>query len=216
MADAAAGAPRATLLAAALLCALTVPGCAGSPQPSVPPASATTTTTAAPHASANGAGQDHGGTATANGGLNATDIGWIQLMIAMDDQAHHILRLARGRTADKGLLDWADDTADGHRAELGTLRALLAKAGIPDDNPHAGHEMPGMVSTRELRALETARGSRFDRLLRSALGEHLKQKRMLATSVRKADADPEVKRVALSVGTSASDAQRRMPSAPGG
>ncbi|WP_225813482.1 DUF305 domain-containing protein [Streptomyces spinosus] len=213
MADAAAGAPRATLLAAALLCALTVPGCTGSPQPPVPPASATTT--AAPHASAHGAGQNQGGAATADGGLNATDIGWIQLMIAMDDQAHHILRLARGRTADKGLLDWADDTAEGHRAELGTQRALLAKAGIPDDNPHAGHEMPGMVSARELRALETARGSRFDRLLRSALGEHLKQKRMLATSVRKADADPEVKRVALSVGTSASDAQRRMPAAPG-
>ncbi|MGW2459397.1 DUF305 domain-containing protein [Streptomyces sp. NPDC001761] len=213
MADAAASAPRATLLAAALLCALTVPGCTGSPQPSAPPASATTT--AAPHASAHGAGQNQGGAATADGGLNATDIGWIQLMIALDDQAHHILRLARGRTADKGLLDWADDTAEGHRAELGTLRALLTKAGIPDDNPHAGHEMPGMVSARELRALETARGSRFDRLLRSALGEHLEQKRMLATSVRKADADPEVKRVALSVGTSASDAQRRMPAAPG-
>ncbi|POX63508.1 DUF305 domain-containing protein [Streptomyces sp. Ru62] len=213
MADAAAGAPKATLLAAALLCALTVPGCAGSPQPSAPPASATTT--AAPHASAHGGGENQSGTATANGGLNATDIGWIQLMIAMDDQAHHILRLTRGRTADKGLLDWAADVAEGHRTELVALRALLADVGIPDDNPHAGHEMPGMVSTRELRALEAARGSQFDRLLRSALREHFRQKRMLAASVRKADADPEVKRVALRVGTSASGAQRRMPSAPG-
>ncbi|MEV5431982.1 DUF305 domain-containing protein [Streptomyces sp. NPDC052701] len=211
MADTAACRPKKALLAAALLCALAVPGCAGPPRPADP--AARTAATSGAHTPAHGAGESRRSTTASNGRLNATDIGWIQLMIAMDDQARHILRLAPGRTGDTGIEGWAAATAEGHRRELATLRSLLADAGVPDDNPHEGHDMPGMAGTRELRALETARGPRFDRLLRSALREHLTQKRKLATAVRKADADPRVKRAALAVGTSAAGAQRRMPAA---
>jgi hypothetical protein len=211
MADVSAGEPRKALLTAALLCALTVSGCAGAPRPADP--AARTAAAAGPHVPAHGAGGSRNGATASNGRLNATDIGWIQLTAALDDQARRILRLAPGRTGDTGLGHWAAGLAEDHRLELAVLRSLLADAGVPDDNPHEGHDMPGMVSPRELRALETARGPRFDRLLRSALHEHLAQKRKLATAVRKADAGPQVKKAALAVGASAADAQRRMPAA---
>ncbi|WAZ26278.1 DUF305 domain-containing protein [Streptomyces cinnabarinus] len=194
MTDFVAGGPKKVLLAA-LLCALAVSGCAGSPQPSRPDSGSRASTSAPPS------------------GLTAADIGWLQLMIAMDDQARHILQLAPERSGSTDLKVWAADVAEHHRSELATLRALLTEGGVPDDNPHEGHDMPGMVNAQELRALETAQGPRFDRLLRSALLEHLAQARKLAASVRTADTSKEVKKAALATGTSAADARRRLGSA---
>ncbi|WP_030226894.1 DUF305 domain-containing protein [Streptomyces sp. NRRL WC-3626] len=192
MRDVTASRRPSALGAVLLVCALAVPGCAGSsPGPSRPiPASA----------------------AASHGGLTTTDIGWTQLLIAMDDQARYVLRLAPRRSGSRGLKDWASGTADHHRAELVALRALLSDAGLPDDNPHKGHDMPGMVNAEELRALEAARGPRFDRLLRSALVEHFTQAGKLAAAVRTADTGARVKRAAAANGSYARDALRRLRS----
>ncbi|MGW6793899.1 DUF305 domain-containing protein [Streptomyces chartreusis] len=205
MTDFATTGPKKALVAA-LLCALTVSGCAGATQPSGPTAARTAAT------GSSGTGSSPEAISASRGSLTATDIGWIQLMIAMDDQARHILQLAPERSDSTDLKGWAADTTEHHRAELATLRALLAEAAIPDDNPHEGHDMPGMVNTRELQALTTARGPHFDRLLRSAMLEHFTQARKLAASVRKAEASAEVKLVALATGRSAADSQRRLQS----
>ncbi|SME90298.1 DUF305 domain-containing protein [Streptomyces sp. Amel2xC10] len=196
MADTAAGEPRKRPPAAVLLCALTVLTAAACAGPA--PAAGPTASTAA---------------VAASGRLNATDIGWIQLMIAMDDQARRILALAPDRSGDPRLVAWATGVAEDHRHALAALRGLLADAGVADDNPHAGHDMPGMVNATELRALEHADGPDFDRLLRAALDEHLTQAAKLAGAVRKADADPEVKKLAREVATTTSDSRRRLPPA---
>ncbi|WP_346181925.1 DUF305 domain-containing protein [Streptomyces osmaniensis] len=205
MTDLATGGPKKALLAA-LLCALTVTGCAGATQPSGP--------AAAPTASIGSHGTESSPepASVLPGGLTATDIGWIQLMIAMDDQARHILLLAPERSDSTDLKSWAADTVEHHRAELATLQGLLAQAAIPDDNPHEGHDMPGMVNAQELQAMEAARGPHFDRLLRSAMLEHFTQTRKMAASVRKAEASGEVKKLALATGSSAADSQRRLQS----
>ncbi|MFJ5775286.1 DUF305 domain-containing protein [Streptomyces sp. NPDC093094] len=208
MADTVADRTRTLVLVTALLCALTVSGCAGSPQPGDPAPGATAGASRAVARGTSGAGD---GTATARGGPDATEIGWIQLMIALDGQARHILRLAPGRAADRNLTVWAAGVAEHHRRELVTLRALLADAGVPDDNPHEGHDMPGMADAAELRALTGARGTRFDRLLRSALREHLVQARKLATAVRSARTGPAVRDLARTTAGFAADALRRMP-----
>ncbi|MGW4871836.1 DUF305 domain-containing protein [Streptomyces chartreusis] len=199
MTDLSTAGPKKAFLAA-LLCALTVSGCAGATQPPGPAVAPTAATRS----------QSPEATSTSLGGLTATDIGWIQLMIAMDDQAQRILQLAPERSDSTDLKGWATDTTEHHRTELATLRALLAKAAIPDDNPHEGHDMPGMVNAQELQAMESARGPRFDRLLRSAMLEHFTQARKMAASVRKAEAGAEVKKLALATGRSAADSQRRL------
>ncbi|WP_369198266.1 DUF305 domain-containing protein [Streptomyces djakartensis] len=173
-------------LVATVLCAVAVSGCDGSPPPQRPE----------PRASAR---------------PDATEVGWIQLAIAMDQQARHLLLLAPERSGDRDVERWASEVAAGRGTELTRLRALLARRGVPDGNPHEGHDMPGMVDARELRALRTARGRSFDRLLRSALREHLEQARRLAAAVQRADVGADVRKTAFDVGASATDALRRMP-----
>ncbi|MGC0208611.1 DUF305 domain-containing protein [Streptomyces levis] len=188
------------LAVAALLCALAVSGCASSP-PSAHPAAPR------PAAGATSPG------ATSPGAPNATEVGWLQLTIAMDDQARRILELAPQRSGSTRMKDWAAETAVRHRDRLAVLRSLLAARGVPDDNPHEGHDMPGMVDAQEMRALRAARGPRFDRLLRSALIEHLDQSRKLAAAVRKAGAGADVRKAALATDTSAAEARRQLPPA---
>lgn len=195
---------------AVVLCALAVSGCTAPERPSGP-AAASGIVSEPPHSSRH-AGPHRGDGAASTGGLNATDVGWIQLTIAMDGQARHILDLAAERSGNGHLKAWAVRTAERHRERLATLRALLAEEGLPDDNPHEGHDMPGMVNARELQALQTVRGPRFDRLLRSAMVEHLDQSRKLAREVQKTDADAEVKKVALATDSAAAEARRTLPS----
>ncbi|MFD4573552.1 DUF305 domain-containing protein [Streptomyces sp. NPDC058417] len=193
---------RSALVVAATLCALAVSGCSASPQDTgraaAPPASA-------PAGSAGGAG------AAVQGGLDTTAIGWLQLMIAMDDQARHLLELAPAQGADARLGTWATGLAARHRTDLTALRGMLADAGVRDDNPHKGHDMPGMVSTTELQDLEKARGKAFDTLLRAAMREHLVQAQNMATAVAGTGTGPKVKQLAAKVGESAAEAQRTLP-----
>ncbi|MER7792635.1 DUF305 domain-containing protein [Streptomyces sp. NPDC097640] len=188
------GRPGTALVLAATLSALAVSGCAG------PEARAGTSGAAA--ATATGTGPET---------LNPTDLAWLQLQLAMDEQALHILELAPGSGADPELKQWAAKVAKAHRADLAALRELLTAARVPDTNPHEGHDMPGMVNATELHALEAAEGQEFDRLLRSALRDHLTHAERMSGEQRKAGSDPEVKQCAASIGRSASDHLRRMP-----
>ncbi|EDY46678.1 DUF305 domain-containing protein [Streptomyces sp. SPB074] len=141
------------------------------------------------------------------GGLGATDIGWLQLSRAMEEQALALLELAPTHGADAALATWAADLARGQRTDLRTLRGLLTAAGLDGENPHEGHDMPGMVNAGELRALEQARGARFDTLLRAALAEHLAQTRTLATELNRTKGDTRVHRLARRMGERATKAE---------
>ncbi|MFD0442755.1 DUF305 domain-containing protein [Streptomyces indonesiensis] len=121
-----------------------------------------------------------------SGTFNSSDIGWIQLMIAMDDQAALLLDLVPGRSSDAAVEKWAEPVATAYRGELVRLRGLLARAGVPDTNPHEGHDMPGMVTEDELRAIERAKDATFDAQFLAAMREHLDQAAKIAHSERSA------------------------------
>ncbi|MEU5025099.1 DUF305 domain-containing protein [Streptomyces milbemycinicus] len=190
------------LVLAATLSALAVCGCAGS-EVRTGTSGAAATAADSPTASSR--------TAAGPGTLNPTDLAWLQLQLAMDEQALRILELAPGSGAAPELKQWAAKVAKGHRADLTALRKLLTATGVPDSDPHEGHDMPGMVNATELRALEAAEGEEFDRLLRSALRDHLTHTERLSGEQQKAGSDPKVKQRAASIGQSASDHLRRMP-----
>jgi uncharacterized protein (DUF305 family) len=198
------GGPGTALVLAAALSALAVCGCAG-------PEVRAGTSGAAAAAADSPAASSPTATGTGTETLNPTDLAWIQLQLAMDEQALHILKLAPGSGGRPALKRWAAEVAEGHRAELTALRELLTAAGVPDTNPHEGHDMPGMVNATELRALEAAEGHEFDRLLRSALRDQLTHAERMSREQRKAGSDPEVKHRAASIGRSASGYLRRMP-----
>ncbi|ASQ92956.1 DUF305 domain-containing protein [Streptomyces sp. 11-1-2] len=151
-----------------------------------------------------------------SGTFNSTDIGWIQLMIAMDDQTTVLLGLVPGHSSDTGVEKWAKPVAIAYRDELVQLRKLLARAGVPDTNPHQGHDMPGMVTEDELRTIKGTKGAAFDTLFLAAMRDHLDQAAKIAHSQRSAGADPAAKRLAASVEKTSLTWRARLPKGSGG
>ncbi|MEU9473969.1 DUF305 domain-containing protein [Streptomyces avermitilis] len=191
-------------LVVTLLCALLImSGCAGSQQRAGTPGGATVTGSSSAGAT--------GGAAGTTGTFSTTDIAWLQLLIAMDDQTRSILELAPRHGGESALKAWAAGVARDNRSHLTALRELLAATGVPDDNPHEGHDMPGMVNAEELKALGNATGSQFDGLLRSAVREHLTHVERLSIELRKNGSDPKVRKLAATVKDSAAAHRQRMP-----
>ncbi|KOX24833.1 hypothetical protein ADK67_17550 [Saccharothrix sp. NRRL B-16348] len=123
--------------------------------------------------------------------FNATDTAWIQLMIPMNEQLLPALALAPPELA-----PFAAELEVSHERELAQLKRLRARAGLSDENPHAGHEMPGLVSEADLAGL------RLDPTgLPATLREHLAQSALLARGEQDSGADQETRDLAASIVT---------------
>ncbi|MEU8450244.1 MULTISPECIES: DUF305 domain-containing protein [Streptomyces albovinaceus subgroup] len=112
----------------------------------------------------------------------ATDVGWVQLMTPMNQQAVKLLALAAERAAEPRVRDFAERLRTGQEAELVRLRALLTRMGLPGTDVHAGHDMPGMVTVRDLEAARAAEGPAFDRLVLVQIRDHLGQSAQVSRS----------------------------------
>ncbi|GGS45072.1 hypothetical protein GCM10010221_50280 [Streptomyces parvus] len=122
------------------------------------------------------------GTPTATPASTATDVGWVQLMTPMNQQAVKLLTLAAARAAEPRVRDFAVRLRTGQKAELDRLRALLTRMGLPGTDVHAGHDMPGMVTVRDLEAARAAEGPAFDRLVLVQIRDHLRQSAQVSRS----------------------------------
>ncbi|MGW4113194.1 DUF305 domain-containing protein [Actinosynnema sp. NPDC004786] len=121
--------------------------------------------------------------------FNPTDSAWIQLMIPMNEQLLPALALAP-----PPLAAFAAELDASHRAELGRLKRLRERAGLPEDNVHAGHQMPGLVSEADLAGLRMDPSG-----LPAKLREHLDQSASLARGEQESGADPETRELAASI-----------------
>ncbi|MEU6836410.1 DUF305 domain-containing protein [Streptomyces rubiginosohelvolus] len=121
-------------------------------------------------------------TPTATSASTATDVGWVQLMTPMNQQAVKLLTLAAERAAEPRVRDFAVRLRTGQEAELVRLRVLLTRMGLPGTDVHAGHDMPGMVTVRDLEAARAAEGPAFDRLVLAQIRDHLRQSAQVSRS----------------------------------
>ncbi|MET8842604.1 DUF305 domain-containing protein [Streptomyces rubiginosohelvolus] len=156
-----------------LLGALAVGGTAGCS----PAAESAPRTAQAPESSPTGTPA-----ATSPSTSTATDVGWVQLMTPMNQQAVKLLALAAERATAPRLRDFAVRLRTGQEAELIRLRSLLTRMGLPGTDVHAGHDMPGMVTVRDLDAARAAEGSAFDRLVLVQIRDHLRQSAQVSRS----------------------------------
>jgi uncharacterized protein (DUF305 family) len=122
------------------------------------------------------------------GSLSGTDLAWLQLMAPMNDRTLLLLDLVRDRAESRELRTFAERLDVTHRAELARMRGLLSAAGVPDTNPHEGHDMTGMVTDEELREVEKA-GAAFDRTALAQLREHLAQSGLLSRAAMESGTD---------------------------
>ena len=166
------------LLAAALTGTLLVlPGCSA--------------TTAAPPPAASPARS-----AVAFGG---TDLAWLEINIAMDEELLPLLALASGQTRNPDVLALSAQVKAFTSTELSTLKALHDQAGLPAENPHEGMPMPGMVTPELVKQAAALRGAAFDTLLVKQIRAHLEQGSKLAESESKAGIEPQTLALAAQV-----------------
>ncbi|MEZ7125789.1 DUF305 domain-containing protein [Nonomuraea sp. AD125B] len=163
-----------------------------------------------------------------SGSVNPTDVAWLQLMIPMDERVLPLLDLGASRSHAPAVGQLAARLRAAHVAELARLRAALhatalhttgppttgpptgppatalhttdlPATGLPATNPHAGHDMPGMITAAELARLRTAEGPAFDTLFTGHLRAHLRQSRSVTRSEQVSGADPGIKALAAAI-----------------
>jgi uncharacterized protein (DUF305 family) len=173
-------APR-QLLICAVTALLSTAACAGAGPGTTPVNSAATALSGAP------------------GFFGGTDLAWVEINIAMDEQLLPLLDLAPANGAKPAVKVLAAQLKTVHSAELAALRRLHDQAGLPAQNPHEGMEMPGMVTPDILVQAARTRGADFDTLLLLHLKAHLEQGVNLATSETKAGVEPQTLALAKQV-----------------
>jgi uncharacterized protein (DUF305 family) len=131
--------------------------------------------------------------------FGGTDLAWIELTIAMDEQIEPLLALVPRQSRDARTKALAQQVQGFTGAELTRLRALHDEAGLPAKNPHEGMPMPGLVSAETARKASTLNGAAFDKLVRDQITAHLKQGQNLAESEEKSGAEQRTRALASDV-----------------
>ncbi|MFJ8773742.1 DUF305 domain-containing protein [Streptomyces microflavus] len=154
-------------------------------------------------------------TASPSASSTPTDAAWAQLMTPMNEKALALLTLAADRATEPRLRAFATRLHSGQEAELGRLRPLLARMGLPDTDVHAGHDMPGMVTEADLEAAGAAEGAAFDRLFLTGIRDHLRHSAQVSRSEITAGARADAKQLAAALVTAREAALTELEGLPG-
>jgi uncharacterized protein (DUF305 family) len=131
--------------------------------------------------------------------FGGTDLAWIEITIAMDEQVQPLLALVPQQSRDAKVLALARQVQAFTGTELTELRALHDEAALPAQNPHEGMPMPGLVSADTVQKASKLSGAAFDKLIREQIAAHLKQGQNLAESEEKAGTDKRTRALAEDV-----------------
>jgi uncharacterized protein (DUF305 family) len=107
----------------------------------------------------------------------AADVSFMQAMIGHHAQAVELVALLLERTTRGDLRKLGQRIQVSQSDEIAMMGEWLRARGQPLPGPHAHHAeaaalMPGMLSAEEMKALEAAAGSEFDRLFLEAMIKH--------------------------------------------
>jgi uncharacterized protein (DUF305 family) len=133
---------------------------------------------------------------TAFGG---TDLAWIEINIAMDEQVLPLLNLVPTRSGDPDVQALALQVKAFTEAELSMLRQLHIEAGLPAANPYKETTMPGMVTTEQVTKAAEMSGVAFDQIAVQQIKAHLEEGQNLARSEDKSGVEPQTRGLALQV-----------------
>jgi uncharacterized protein (DUF305 family) len=131
--------------------------------------------------------------------FGGTDLAWIEINIAMDEELLPLLALTSGHGRDAAVKALASQVKGFTDAELNTLRALHDQAGLPAENPHEGMPMPGMVTPELVDQAAALSGTAFDALLVKQIRAHLQQGAKLAESESKSGIEAQTLALAAQV-----------------
>ena len=149
--------------------------------------------------------------AATSAAFGGTDLAWIEITIAMDEQLLPLLALApqHGQPAMAALTARVRTSTE---AELTALRALRDEAGLPAQNPHEGMPMPGMVTADQVTQAAKLTGAPFDAFARQKIAEAARQGQSLAESEQRNGMEPRTRTLAANA---VSTYTRTLSSLPG-
>ena len=104
------------------------------------------------------------------------DVRFMQGMIAHHAQAIYMSRLAAAHDASPRLVKFANKIDQSQQAEIRLMQEWLRANGqfAPDTSSWRHMSMPGMLSADQLRQLDDAKGTEFDRLFLTFMIQHHK------------------------------------------
>ncbi|CAL9657567.1 hypothetical protein SUDANB105_06866 [Streptomyces sp. enrichment culture] len=169
-------------------------------------------------------GMDHGsgGSASATssqtagdnpapGAFNDADVTFAQAMIPHHEQALAMSKLANGRASDAEIKTLATDIEKAQDPEIRTMKSWLDAWGKPESAeesmPGMDHgaggmdhsQMSGMMSDEDMKKLEAAKGTEFDRMFAEMMIEHHKGAITMAEDEQKNGRDATAKKLAADV-----------------
>ncbi|GAA2847346.1 hypothetical protein Acy02nite_03370 [Actinoplanes cyaneus] len=143
--------------------------------------------------------------------FGGTDLAWIEITIAMDEELLPLLDLTPANGSSAQAKDLSAQVKAFTTDELGTLRQLHDEAGLPAENPHKGMPMPGMVTPAVLASAKALTGKAFDEMLTTTVREHLEQGQKLAVSEQSSGTETRTKELAARIVETRKATLKNMP-----
>ncbi|MFJ5997306.1 DUF305 domain-containing protein [Streptomyces sp. NPDC092370] len=138
----------------------------------------------------------------APGAFNDADVMFAQMMIPHHEQALEMSKLADGRASDAEIKTLAAEIEKAQDPEIQTMKSWLKVWGKPES---AGESMPGMdhgsgksgmMSDEDMKKLDAAKGTEFDRMFAEMMIEHHKGAIIMAEDERKKGRNATAKKLA--------------------
>ncbi|GAA1628164.1 DUF305 domain-containing protein [Nonomuraea maheshkhaliensis] len=140
--------------------------------------------------------------------FNDADVMFAQMMIPHHRQAVDMAELAATRAGDAHVKKLAATIRAAQEPEITAMTGWLRTWGAPTTTPTAGHDgmehgdMPGLLSSQEMAALEAASGKDFDRRFLTGMIAHHEGAISMARQEIRDGADPAAKALAQQIATS--------------
>ncbi|MEU0023574.1 DUF305 domain-containing protein [Streptomyces rochei] len=161
--------------------------------------------------SASGTSTQSAGENPAPGAFNDADVSFAQMMIPHHEQALEMAKLADGRASDAEIKTLAADIEKAQDPEIQTMKSWLKAWGKPESAeesmPGMDHgsggmgdsQMSGMMSDEDMKKLEAAKGTAFDRMFAEMMIEHHKGAITMAKDEQKNGRNATAKKLAADV-----------------
>ncbi|GGU44585.1 DUF305 domain-containing protein [Streptomyces coeruleorubidus] len=155
----------------------------------------------------------------APGAFNDADVMFAQMMIPHHEQALEMAELADGRASDAEIKTLAADIEKAQDPEIRTMKSWLKSWGKPESSGESmpgmdhgsggkdqgsggmdhGSGMSGMMSEEDMKKLEAAKGTEFDRMFAEMMIEHHKGAITMAEDEQKNGRNAQAKKLAADV-----------------
>lgn len=132
---------------------------------------------------------------------NQADVKFAQDMIPHHQQTIQMADLATKQATGQEVKLVAASVLSAEEKEIQTMKGWLSqwKATQPDAAVHGGHDMPGMISTKDMQALLTTTGEAFDKKWIELIEQHLESGVTMSKTLLAEGRNPDAKAMATEI-----------------